>query len=145
MAIQFLIRDRDHPDYDPKKTSLPGEYNFPTRLITRKGTMYMLGSEEIELFGMSVLTEAIDRTKEWVAKMERSEKFPKPFYSIQGLGGKKRRWYSGVQLINMHRVAWYKWGNRKNVTISADKFLADLCLVFYQPRIVVDKQGNINV
>lgn len=140
-VIQFLVRDRDHPDYD-SKSSCQVAGQFPSRLVQRKGTEFDLDGVAVELFTIGVLAASMDRTSQSLLKWEKAEHLPKPMYQLEG---NKRRWYSSTQVTNLHRLVWGRYQCRKNHTISLDMFFKDVRTVFYSQHIVVTEAGDIKI
>lgn len=137
--IKFIIRDRDHENYNTKITNeVAGR--FPKRTITRVGKVYDINGRQVELFTIKVLAEAIDRTPQIVIRWERSGSFPAPIFVIKG---KKQRLYSKEQIINLHRLMLHRYQFRKAVTFDFKAFCRDVKAIFYQPHVVIDEKGAL--
>jgi DNA-binding XRE family transcriptional regulator len=143
--IVFRIRDRNHPDYCPIRSNVVAG-QFPSMLVNRKGHLYHIGNEPLELFTIKVMAEAIDRTDQTIIGWEKKKIFPKPLFalSVKNLKG-KRRLYSGVQILNLHNLMWYKYQARKSLTFDVESWSKDVKEVFFQRKLVVDENGRINL
>ena len=139
--IQFMVRDRDHPDYDTKASNQVAG-GFPQRLVQRKGSEFELEGVAVELFTVGILAEAMDRTNQSLLKWEKRGQIPKPMFQLEG---NKRRWYSSTQVTNLHRLVWGKYQCRKNHTLVLSAFFRDVGTVFYANRIVVTETGDIKI
>lgn len=140
MTLQFRVRDRDHPDYDTKSSNKEAG-SFPTRIVSRKGAEFQLSDGEIvELFTISVIAEAMDRTPQSLLNWERKGVFPKPLFKAGS--DSQKRWYSSTQITNLHRLVWGKYHCRKNHTLDSDQFFGDIKELFYQPDVVLDENGE---
>lgn len=140
--ITFDIRDRDHPKHNPKKAT-----RF-WRKVSRVGKVYAVNGEEIELFTMTVLSEALDREKELLLEWEKAGLLPRPIFQLPDKP--LYRYYSATQIINMHRVFRYRYGGLKHLHIIRNggkdlrkRFLADLKQVFYSGKVIVTEDGGI--
>lgn len=139
--ISFLVRDRDHPDYHSKRSNKEAG-KFPTRVVARKGKLFQIGFETVELFTFNVLTEALDRSKLQVRQWEQEGFIPRPMFKVPN---SNQRMYSGNQIINLHRLMWFKYQCRKNNTFNLQEFSRDVKKVFYERDIVVDEHGVIRI
>ena len=143
MTILFRIRDRTHPEYDSKRSN-ENALMAPTRLMKKEGVIYSLGDgDKVELFTIGTLAKAIDRIPDTIIKWEKQKRFPRPMFQVD----KQRafRWYSGVQIMNFHNLAWGKYKVRKNHLAQTDAFLRDVLRVFYEDKVVIDEDGNFIV
>jgi hypothetical protein len=141
--LTYRIRNRNHPDYDRKKSNaVAGQ--FPVLMVSRKGHHYAIGDEQVELFTIEVLAEALDRKRVTIIEWEKKKLFPKPVFSLTH-GERRRRLYSGVQVLNLHELMWNKYQARKSNTTDLASFFADAKRVFYARFLCVDEHGNINL
>lgn len=142
--IVFKVRDKDHPDYHPRKSNQVAG-TFPTRMVNRRGKMFDVGGVQIELFTVEVLAEAIDRKSDTIITWEKAGVFPKPVFqlSVRNTVG-KRRLYSAVQVMNLHHLLWGKYQARKK-TLPLEEFLAEVKRVFYAKSVCVDEEGTIHL
>lgn len=134
--IEFVVKDRDDPAYR-KNLAVP-----PTRRVRRKGQEFMVGGERLELFTIKTMAEVMDRTTICLLRWERAGLFPKPLFSVTG-HKKTKRWYSAIQLVNCHRVAWYKYRFSKGRFFDLKQFSADIREVFYANKLVVSTTGQV--
>lgn len=137
--IQFRIRDRDHPEYSAYSAKGRNHY----RVVTRKGRTFAVGDRRVELFTLGVLAEAIDRKTNTIVNWERAGKFPKPLYSVPS--SKYKRWYSAEQVMNLHHLMHYRYGNAKTCQFDPQQFFTDVSRVYYESEIVVSSSGQINL
>lgn len=126
--IKFIIKDVNHPSYDPVASNQVAG-SCPTIEVTRQGKVMMLGDEELELFKIKTLSEALDRTTVTLIRWEKAGILPKPLFSVAG--NPTKRWYSGVQILNLSHVLWNKHQGRKNHTLNLDRLTQDFREVFY--------------
>lgn len=133
--ITFLVRDTDHVAYDSVKSNhVAGQ--FPVKAVTRKGKMFAVGGgAELELFMLSVLAQAMDRSVKTLLAWEKRGLLPKPMYELTD--HRIRRWYSKEQVTNLHRVMWVKYSCRKNHTMDLEALAEDIRRVFWEQRIVM--------
>lgn len=140
--IVFRIRDRDNPDYDSIRSNQVAG-GFPSVVVARKGKMFDIGGQPVELFTLEVLAEAIDRTSYTVLEWERAGKFPRPVYRLNGVSEHtaRKRLYSSVQIMNLHYLTWDYYKCRKtggrHSHFSTDGYLLDIRNIFYARKIVI--------
>lgn len=136
--IKFVIRDRNSELYDSKRSNEHAG-TCPVRLVQRKGHLFELGSGEVELFEVRVMAEAMDRRRRTLIEYEKQSWFPRPMYKMPN---SLKRWYSGVQVLNVHRVVWLRHGARKNGTMDRKRFFDEIKSVFYADRLIVNEAGE---
>lgn len=136
MAIRFNKRDRDYIGYAPYKKAV-------YRQVERKGRLYSISGEDVELFKLSILAEAIDRTPHTILIWEQKFGFPKPMFEIPS--NRIKRWYSGVQIMNIYNLMYGKYSGTKYIheTELFKMFMKDVQAVFYQRHIVTPKVEEI--
>jgi len=135
--IKFKKKIRDVEGYDPKKRTKPVMHT-----VERSGRVFQIGNEDIELFPIGVLAEALDRSAHTIKLLELKGEFPKPMFRVAG--SRTKRWYSAAQVINLHRLMYLKNGGRK---YFQDRELYELWTkevkeLFYKRTVVIDEQGN---
>ena len=135
--IEFVIKDRDNPEFRPKNPK-----GFPTRVVRRKGQVFDINGEKLELFPIGVLAEAMDRSNKCILRWEKDKLFPKPLFKVPGKGEKKR-WYSAMQITNCHRIAWHRHKFSKGRHFNPRTFCSEVRSVFYVNRLVVNTKGQI--
>jgi len=131
-VITFRVRDKDHPDYKPRKAIY--------RDVKREGRWFVVEGEQLELFQLKVLCQALDRTRETILQWEKDELFPKSMFRVPG--SRIIRWYSGVQIINLHNLLHYKYGNTKSLHFQKTAFLQDVQEVFYEREVTQEGNGK---
>jgi hypothetical protein len=142
-VIVLRIKDRDHPDYHPKYSNRVPLEKCPIRTVFRKGHEFQVDDATIELFTLQILAEAIDRQRETIMEWEKRGLFPKPLFQVAG--HRIKRWYSSIQVLNLHNLMWGRYQCRKNQSMDMDSFFSDVRKVFYEHRLVVDDYGKIGV
>lgn len=138
MGIKFEVRDRLYEGYKPSK---------PARwaVVERKGRRMFVQelNEEIELFSIKTLAEALDREQKQIYLWEKERSFPKPLFEIAQ--DKSRRYYSHTQVLNCHHL-WRRKYNGMKYFKNTDLFLsfmADIKRVFYARTLVVGPNGEL--
>jgi hypothetical protein len=142
--IQIQKRDRDYAGYMPNKPPV-------WRTVSRKGKLYSIGDEVVELFTFRVICEAIDRLSPTVKLWEKEGKFPKPLYDA-GLNGKPRsgsdvpnRYYSSTQVVNLNNLFVLKYLGLKKLNMNGphgqspdrlQRFIDDILIVFYERKVL---------
>jgi len=136
-VIRFKKKVRDFVGYDPKKGTKPVLHT-----VERTGKMFELDGEQIELFPIGVLAEALDRSAHTIKLAELKGEFPKPMFRVPG--SRTKRWYSSIQILNLHRLMYLRNGGRK---YFQDRDVYELWVqevkdIFYKRRLVIDENGN---
>lgn len=135
--IKFEVRDRFYQGYAPHK---------PVRWVEveRKGRIMQVQElgEDIELFRVKTLAEALDRDQKQIYLWEKEYGFPKPVFEI--MQDRSRRYYSGTQILNMHLMWRRKYRGMKYFKDTALflQFQADLKKLFYCRTLVVGPNGE---
>lgn len=131
MPIVLHVRDRQDINYSPRAEP-------KWRLVTRKGTRYQdEGSGEVfELFRIKTMAEALDRSVETIRDWEKAGFLLPPLFRIEGHFCK--RWYSGVQCVNVNRVMRGKYQGRKYLHDKEllKQFFEDIKAVWYVRHII---------
>ena len=135
--IQFKKKVRDFVGYDPKKRSKPIMH-----MVERTGRIFQMDNEDIELFPVGVLAEALDRSSHTLKLLELKGEFPKPMFRVTG--SRTKRWYSSVQILNLHRLMYLRHGGRKYFQDRElyELWLSDVKELFYKRTVVIDEHGN---
>lgn len=140
MSISFQKRDRDYPGYTPNKKPV-------WRWVLRKPKgVYEADGYEFELYPISILAEAIDRSKQTIIKWEEAGRFPKPLFDIPSThyvrGGEtmKPRFYTNHQVMNLHNLWFCKYQGHKSMKEEWLKlFFADVHKIFFK-REYIDRE-----
>jgi hypothetical protein len=134
--IEFVIKDRDDPSF--KKNCK----DIPTRRVRRKGQIFEINGERVELFTIGTMAEALDRDVRCLLRWEAAGIWPKPLFQVSG-HGKTKRWYSAIQVINCHRICWYKYRFSKGRYFDPAVFCRDIKQVFYANKLLVNTRGEV--
>ncbi len=141
--IIFHMKDRFNHEWQDggKKKAL-----YRWRKVVAKGKVIMANGKEIELFRLKVLADAIDRLPRTIKEWEKHGLFRKPSVTF---GDKETRYYTGVQILNIHLVWTRKYGAPTHLR-DREQFLAMLkdfrtCLDgrYYDQYIVNINTGEI--
>ncbi len=129
MAISFLKRDRDYVGYAPHKAP---RY----RKVERRGQVYRIEGVEVELFTLGTLAEAMDRTAHTIMMWEIRGLFPKPLFAVGG--HRIKRWYSGAQILNLHKLMMEKYSGLKYLHEKEvfESFIKDAKAIFYHRSVL---------
>ena len=137
MSIKFEVRDRLYPGYAPYKPVKWVE-------VERKGRIMQVTElgEDVELFRVKTLAEALDRDQKQLYLWEKEYGFPKPVFEI--MQDRSRRYYSGTQILNMHHLWRRRYRGTKYFkdTDLFKQFQEDLKKVFYCRTLVVGPNGE---
>lgn len=137
MSIVYAVRNRLIEGYDPRKGA-------PLIPVKRKGVLYDLGGEQVELFRISVMAEALDRSVEVLKDWTKGKKIPKPLYRIDG--NQCSHWYSAAQIINCHRLMHGGYGGRKFLpSEELQRFWDGMRAVWTSRDIIVGEDGTIQM
>jgi len=105
-------------------------YDRDTKMIKRverRGRRFKVTADtEVDLFPISVLAEALDRTTQTIMQWERLGLFPKPMYIVTETI-RIRRWYSRDQILGIVKLMKrYKKAKKTAIGMHFDKegFLA---------------------
>ena len=137
MPITFQMRDRDNPAYSSAKPLY--------KSVTRTGHVYEIeGLGCVEIFGVRDFGATIDRNIRFVHNTQRDGKMPAPIIRLPGSERKQQyRVYTGIQLLNAHRLMWGKYDNRKGSTFNQRAFFEDLNRVWRSNTACVTEEGAI--
>lgn len=112
--------------------------------VRRRGTLYDLGGEVVELFTVKVLAEALDRSRDTILEWERRGDLPRPLFHVE----RRRRFledgpwrvYSSVQVVNANRLTRLHFGDRRRIDdpIALAAFVTGLRAGWYRPALVPD-------
>jgi hypothetical protein len=70
-----------------------------------RAKVFQVQGDEIEIYPLQTLAHAIGRKPPAVTAWEKNGEFPKPLFQISGTAlQEKRRWYSRVQILNLHQA-----------------------------------------
>jgi len=110
--------------------------------VVRRGELYDLGGETVELFRIRVLAEAFDRNVRTLKAWEQAGWLPRPLFHVMG---STHRRYSGAQITNAHRLVWARWRQRRHLLNGEMRSLFDsLGRVWLEPAVVVQENGEID-
>lgn len=140
MTIRFEVRDRLREDYSSSSRTVIW------LKVSRSGQRWQHpedSSRWLELFRIGVLAEALDRSSQAIKKWEKEKLIPRPLFRPQG--EKCTHWYTGVQIVNLHRLMRYRYAGKKYLQEREEfeRFIADVNRVWYADEIVVREDGLI--
>lgn len=124
--IEIRVRAR----FDPERHFVP---------VRRRGTLYDLGGEVVELFTLKVLAEALDRSRDTLKEWERRGDLPRPLFQVERsrrfLEDGPWRTYSATQVMNANRLARLHFGDRRRIDDAATfaAFVSALRRCWYRP------------
>ena|ERR1700690_3627062 len=102
--------------------------------VTRRGDVYDLGGERLEIFRIRVLAEAVHRDVRTLNRWERLRLLPLPLF--YGDGSKHRR-YGSAQILNANRLARFHFCDRRHIVESKMRpFFEALRACWYQPEVL---------
>ena len=132
MAIIYEVRNR---------LAAAARKDAPLVAVKRKGVIYDLGGETVELFRIRIMAEALDRSVEVMKDWTRDKKIPKPLYRIEG--NQCRHWYSAAQVINCHRLMMGRYGGRKFLpSEELARFWGDIKKAWTSRTVTIDETGH---
>jgi hypothetical protein len=107
--------------------------------VRRRGTLYDLGCEIVELFPLRILAEAISRSRDTVIAWEERGYLPPPLFRVE----RRRRFendgpwrtYSSGQILAANKLALFHFGGRRrlNDAKAFAAFAAALRRAWYRP------------
>lgn len=140
--IRVRVRDRDHIGYK-------GKHKLAKfRDVYRKGKYVYLEDKPLELFRLSVLAEALDRTNRGVLHWEEKGLFPRALFALHNPDGKYNvRWYSAAQVVNLNnlyhlkydgrkQLHWPLYGTRAPLMSRFYQFFEDVRVIFYKSDVI---------
>lgn len=71
------------------------------REVTRKGHVFTIGAQDVVLFPIGVLSEALQLHAQTLRKWQRQERFPAPLFVVSD---RSRRLYSREQILALHKL-----------------------------------------
>lgn len=114
--VELNIRERNFPGY--RRTT-----KIKFRKAEFHGKLYSVDGETVELFPVSVMALALDRSPLTLKEYEKEGRFPRPLYEVAGRAN--RRWYSATQISNIHRLWFLKYGGLKTLNAGGPGRLND--------------------
>lgn len=112
-------------------------------IVNRRGVLYDLGGEDVELFTVRVLAEALDRSRDTVLTWERRGHLPPPLFRVERPRPTERdgdwRMYSATQVVNANTLALRYFGKRRRIDDRRRfaEFVGELRRVWYAPSVIV--------
>lgn len=113
-------------------------------IVSRRGVLYDLGGEDVELFTVRVLAEALDRSRDTVLTWERRGHLPPPLFRVERQRRTERdgdwRMYSATQVVNANRLALRYFAQRRRLDDRGRfaEFVAEVRKVWYSPALSDD-------